>query len=200
MGGLFRLGGFLGGFGLCLGLGFCLCSGLGGLFGLGFGGGGVAELVLDVVLLEVFAHGFFLAGELGDFAFLVADGLEECVELFVVDAEGILLVDAHQEVGQSVHVVGECLVGRLIGAEVGVCRAVCEVFGRHVVEVVGALEIPPVLLETAVFAQAHTLAGTVELAEGFALELVACPCRYVAGLVGARDGVNDGEGVDGLEL
>ena len=77
------------------------------------------------------------------------------VELFIVDRLGILLVDAHEEVGQYIHIVGECLIGCLVGREHRMCGSVVEVLGRHVEEMVGRLQVVPVLLESAVCTEAY---------------------------------------------
>ena len=79
-------------------------------------------------------------------------------------------------------------------------RTVGKVLGRHVVEVVGALEIPPVLLEAAVLTQAHALAGAIQFIKSFVLQGVAYPSRGIAGLVGTRDGVYYGKFAHGFEL
>ena len=65
---------------------------------------------------------------------------------------------------------------------------------------VGSLEVPPVLLQTAVAGQAHALAGGIELVGGLALERIADPGGSVAGFVGSRDGVYDGQFADGFQL
>ena len=80
------------------------------------------------------------------------------------------------------------------------CRTVGHVLGGHVEEVVAGLQVPPVLFEAAVVAEAYALGHAVELVDGLVLQLVAHPCRNIAGLVGVADGVHDNERVDGFEL
>ena len=180
--------------GSCLGL-LGTCALLGLLAGLL-----LAQQVLLVEVLDVLAHRLCLLVEHLDLILLIADGGEQRVELLVVDAHGILLLDTHDEVGKDVHVVGECVEGGIVGRELRVDGTVVHVLGRHVEEVVGRLEIVPVLLEAAVVAEAHALAYAIELGKRLVLQLVAQPCRGVACLVGPRDGVNDRELAYGLEL
>ena len=142
--------------------------------------------MLFVEVLQVGAVGCHFLLEGLYFGGLVADGCEQAVEFFIVDRHGVLVLHPHDEVGEGVHVVGEGIVGGVVGGEVGVCGAVGEVFCRHVEEVVGGLEASPVLFKLAVVAQTHALGHGVELGEGLVLEFVAQPCRGVAGFIGPR--------------
>ena len=154
-------------------------------------------LLVEAVGCHLFVEGF-------DFSSLVADGGQQRVELLVVDGGGVLLLHAHQEVGEHVHIVGERCERCLVGRESGVRRSVGEVLGRHVEQMVRRLQAPPVLFELAVVAEAHALGYGVELVESLLLQLVAEPCRGVARFVGPRHGEGHGdfshrlEGLHGL--
>ena len=73
---------------------------------------------VEVLLVEA-VGGYFLVEGL-DFAGLVADGGQQRVEFLIFDSHRILILDAHDEVGQHVHVVGKGLEGSLVGRECGV--------------------------------------------------------------------------------
>lgn len=75
---------------------------------LSFGLELIALHVLDIVLLHALAHRSELFVESFNFGTLVADSEKERVELFVAYLRGEFLFHSHFEVGEHIHVVGEC--------------------------------------------------------------------------------------------
>ena len=110
----------------------------------------------------------------GEFVTLILDGGQERIQLIVFDFERIKIVDAGDEVAQDVHVVGEGIVGRGVNAAI---TAVAAGFGGDEAEVVGGLEIIPVLEQTLVASDAHAICHRVEFFEGFLLHHIAEPWR-----------------------
>ena len=188
-----------GGAGRFFGCGYGLCARGGGCFGSGCGffgcSGGCARGFFA-------SEGFFLEAtdevlELvdffvlhGEFVALVFDRGEEGIELVVVDFEGIEVVDARDEVAEDVHVVGKCVVGRGVDAAIA---AVAVGFRGDEAQVVGGLEIVPVLAQALVATDAHAVGHGVEFVEGFLLHDVAQPGREVALFVDPRGGIFHGQ-------
>ena len=132
-----------------------------------------------------------------EFVALILDGGEEGVELFVVDVEGIAVVDAGDEVAKDVHIVGEGIVGRVVDTAV---TAVAVGLGAHKAQVVGGLQIVEVLHEATVAADAHAVGDAIEFVASFALHDVAEPGREVALFVYPRCGIGHVERTGALHL
>lgn len=195
-------------------------SGFLGALGAGFGARFLADFhgSLDVLLVDDLKHLLFgsVGGVVGvedivaesldllveflDLSGLVADGQKQGVELLVVDILGILLFYTHQIVCEHVHVVCERRKRAVVGAERRMACTVGHVLGAHIVEVVAALQILPVLLQTAVLAEVDALGHCVELAESLVLELVTFPGGDVASLVNVGDRERNRDHVDRFEL
>ena len=102
----------------------------------------------------------------------ILDSCEQRVELIVVDLWGIETVDTVDEVAEDIHVVGEGVKGAGVDAAV---ESYTAGFCGHEAEVVAGLQIVPILVDTWVVGDTHTLRHAVELVESFALHGVAEP-------------------------
>lgn len=111
-----------------------------------------------------------------DFFTLVLDGRQQRVQLFVFDGRGEFGLNTQDEVRQHVHVVVESIIRIVVRAE----ATATHVLGVHVVEVVTALQIIPVLTDTTSLAQTNTWANLVDLAEGLLLQDITQPRAAVA--------------------
>lgn len=107
-------------------------------------------------------------------------------------------LDLDFEVAQHVHVVDERLVGRAVRVEVAVYVAVREPFGRHVVEVIGALHEAPDVVQVGAVQFVYFVVQRVQFRESLVLQFVAEPCGYVAFFVGPRNRVGRMQDRDGL--
>ena len=56
----------------------------------------------------------------------------------------LLQSQPYSEIAQDVHVVDECLVGRIVRVEILVDIAIGEPLGTHIVEMVARLKVEPV--------------------------------------------------------
>ena len=108
---------------------------------------------------------------------LILDGGQERIEFIVFDVLWIEIVDTRDEVAQNVHIIGESIVGGSVDAAI---TAITAGFGGDEAEVVGSLEIVPVLEQTLVASDAHAIGHRVEFFESFLLHHVAQPRREVA--------------------
>ena len=120
-----------------------------------------------------------------DFFALVLDGSQQRIQLLVLDGFGELGIDAYDEVGEDVHVVGECLVGAVVRAE----TTFAHVLRAHVVEVVAALQVVPVLTDTARFAHVDACTDFANLAECFLLQDVTQPRAAILFFIDPRNRV-----------
>ena len=94
-------------------------------------------------------------------------------------------------------IVDKRIVGRGVDAAIS---AVAISLGRDESEIVGRLEIVPILHETLVAGNAHTIGHRIEFVERLLLHGIAEPRRKVALFVDPRGGIFDIEGSDGRHL
>ena len=184
-----------------LGLLFCLRLLFLGLHSLGLGGSlrfgssfGLGSSLLGGLGLNLLTQ--LLAGSLNLFNLclqtyylfilklylvaLVADSGKQRLEFLIVDVLRLKVVDPVDEVAEDVHIVVERIEGAGIDTSIH-CHS--RRFGGDEVEVIGSLQIVPVLVDTWVVSDAHAVGYAVELVESLALHGVTQPARHIALLV-----------------
>ena len=128
---------------------------------------------------------------------LILDGGQERVEFIVFNVLRIEIVDTRDEVAQNVHIIGESIVGGSVDAAI---TAITAGFGGDEAEVVGRLEIVPVLEQTLVASNAHAIGHRVEFFESFLLHHVAEPRREVALFVYPSGGIFHHQRTNALDV
>ena len=115
-----------------------------------------------------------------DLITLVLDGGQQALQLIVVDIERIEGIYSVDEVTQDIHVVGEGIERSAVDTTV---QTYVRRLGGHETEVVGSLEIVPVLIDARIIGDAQTVSHTVEFVEGLTLHGVTQPAADITLLI-----------------
>lgn len=82
-------------------------------------------------------------------------------------------LDLDFEITQDIHVIHEGFIRGAVWIEVAMYISIREPFGRHVVEVIGALHETPNIIQIGTVELVNLLSECIQFGEGFILQLVA---------------------------